>query len=79
MQQHVLGMYEIRQDLIANGVLLPVEPNPTEGYRFTQDFVFSSPSTAAAVVLGRSANGRVEWKDAAGTTLRERQEKAAAL
>jgi hypothetical protein len=35
---------------------------------------FSSPSTAAAVVLGRSANGRVEWKAADGRTLKEIQE-----
>lgn len=78
MQQHVPGMYEIRQELITNGVLALAELSPAEGYRFTQDFVFSSPSTAAAVVLGRSANGRVEWKDANGVTLRERQERAAA-
>lgn len=28
----------------------------------TRDVPFSSPSTAAAVALGRSSNGRVEWK-----------------
>jgi hypothetical protein len=28
----------------------------------TQDVAFSRPSAAAAVVLGRSANGRLEWK-----------------
>jgi len=44
-------------------------------YRFTQDYAFSSPSTAAAVVLGRSANGRIEWKDGLGRTLKELQEK----
>ncbi len=38
-------------------------------YIFTQDFLFSSPSTAAAVVLGRSANGWIEWKDDHGQTL----------
>jgi hypothetical protein len=43
-------------------------------YRFTQDYSFSSPSTAAAVVLGRSANGRIEWKDAQGRTLKALQE-----
>ncbi|WP_309127616.1 GIY-YIG nuclease family protein [Microbacterium sp.] len=32
--------------------------------RFTQDVVFSSPSAAAAVVAGRSANGRISWIDA---------------
>lgn len=32
--------------------------------RFAQDVVFSSPSAAAAVVAGRSANGRTSWIDA---------------
>ena len=70
MAQHLRGMFDIRQELIANGVLA------LEGglYRFTQNYAFSSPSTAAAVVLGRSANGRVEWKDAQGRTLKELQE-----
>ena len=70
MEQHVRRMYDIRQELIANGVLA------LEGsfYRFTQDYAFSSPSTAAAVVLGRSANGRIEWKDAQGRTLKALQE-----
>lgn len=31
--------------------------------RFAQDVVFSSPSAAAAVVAGRSANGRTSWID----------------
>ena len=70
MAQHVRGMYDVRQALIANGVLA-LEAGL---YRFTQDFSFSSPSTAAAVVLGRSANGRIEWKDAKGRTLKELQE-----
>lgn len=74
MQQYVRGMYELRQELIANGVLSPASDTPADGYRFTQDYVFSSPSTAAAVVLGRSANGRVEWKDGKGQTLKALQE-----
>ncbi|MDT7514367.1 GIY-YIG nuclease family protein [Rhodoferax mekongensis] len=70
MAQHVRGMYDLRQELISNGVLA------MQGalYQFTQDYSFSSPSTAAAVVLGRSANGRVEWKAADGRTLKEIQE-----
>lgn len=71
MQQYVRGMYDLRQELIANGVLVRKD----DGYQFSQDYVFSSPSTAAAVVLGRSANGRVEWKDAQGRTLKAIQEK----
>ena len=70
MALHVRGMYDLRQELIGNGVLA------MQGalYLFTQDYSFSSPSTAAAVVLGRSANGRIEWKAADGRTLKELQE-----
>ena len=69
MQQYVRSMYDLRQELIKNGVL---QPEGTQ-LHFSQDYVFSAPSTAAAVVLGRSANGRVEWKDAKGRTLKELQ------
>lgn len=51
MQQHVRSMFDLRQELIQNGVLQTDEDH----YRFAQDYVFSSPSTAAAVVLGRGA------------------------
>lgn len=34
----------------------------------TRDIPFGSPSTAAAVALGRSSNGRVEWKTEDGTS-----------
>lgn len=74
MRQHVFGMFALREELIGNGVLA----RDGAQYRLTQDYVFSSPSTAAAVMLGRSANGRVEWKDANGRTLKELQEREAA-
>jgi hypothetical protein len=60
----------LRKSLLAQGVL---EPAGT-GYRLTQDYTFNSPSTAAGVLLGRSSNGRMEWKDAKGRTLKEIQE-----
>ena len=66
MKTHVRGMYEIREKLISTGVLSPADGS----YRFTQDYSFSSPSTAAAVAMGRSANGRIEWKDKSGKTLK---------
>jgi len=59
-----------RQSLISKGVL----KKETDLLRFTQDYPFNSPSMAAAAVLGRSSNGRVEWKDSAGRTLKELQE-----
>jgi len=38
--------------------------------KLTQDYTFDSPSTAAGVMLGRSANGRIEWQDDQGRTLK---------
>jgi len=61
-----------RQRLLAEGVLVP----DGSYLRFTRAQLFDSPSTAAGVVLGRSANGRVEWKNKAGRTLKEMQEAA---
>jgi len=37
---------------------------------FEADYLFSSPSAAAAVVMGRSANGLIEWKDKSGRDLK---------
>ena len=58
------------QELIDLGVLVQQGGD----HVFTQEYVFSSPSTAASVVLGRSANGRLEWKDAQGRALKALQE-----
>ena len=35
--------------------------------RMSRDVVFTSPSKAGAVALGRSCNGRVEWVSSEGT------------
>ena len=58
-----------RADLVAAGVLVP----DGSRLRFVEDWTFNSPSTAAGVVLGRSANGRMEWRNAANVTLKELQ------
>jgi hypothetical protein len=64
---------ELRAALLANGVLKPLG----DGYVFAEDYVFNSPSTAAGVVQGRSANGRTDWKTKEGITLKELQENEA--
>jgi hypothetical protein len=63
----------LRKDLLAQGVIV----DQGQQYAFTQDQVFTSPSTAAGVILGRSANGRIEWKNSDGKTLKHLQEEAA--
>jgi hypothetical protein len=45
------------EQLLAEGALAA----DLGGARLTRDIVFSSPSTAGAVALGRSCNGRLEW------------------
>ncbi|MBI1333745.1 MAG: DUF4357 domain-containing protein [Armatimonadetes bacterium] len=64
------GHKQRRQSLVDSKVLL------VEGDHlvFAQDYAFSSPSTAASVVLGRNANGRTEWVDEKGRTLKSIQE-----
>ncbi|NBT25225.1 MAG: DUF4357 domain-containing protein [Actinobacteria bacterium] len=46
------------------------------GRSITQDYLFASPSLAAGVLLGRPANGRVEWKTTDGRTLKDIQDSA---
>jgi len=61
---------ELRRNLVQKGVL-----KETGGVlTFTDNYLFNSPSLAAGVVLGRSANGRTEWRDQKGRTLREIQD-----
>lgn len=56
-----------RQKLIEDGVLV----DKGEYFEFSDDYIFSSPSTAAVMVMGRNANGLTEWKNKEGKTLKE--------
>lgn len=57
----------LRDQMIENGVIR----QHNDSAEFMEDYVFSSPSTAAMVVLGRNANGLTEWKLKNGKTLKE--------
>lgn len=75
---HVPSIHEyglaLRDSLLAEGAV------SLEGDHLvlTRDCLFPSPSTAAMVLLGRTSNGRKEWKTVDGLTLREHQEGAEA-
>jgi hypothetical protein len=61
----------MRSQLVIEGVLA-IQPNSSgDSLVFTRNHLFSSPSTAAIAVMGRSANGWLEWKTASGKTLDE--------
>ena len=57
----------IHAELLRTGVLKP----EGETCVFTENYAFRSPSAAACVVHGRSANGAVEWRTEAGQTYKE--------
>ncbi len=61
---------DLRRKLIERGVLVAEDGS----LRFSQDYRFTSPSSAAAVLVGGSANGRKAWRTSDGRTLREVQE-----
>lgn len=58
---------KLRDKLIEDQILV----NKGEYFEFTEDYIFSSPSTAAVIVMGRNANGLTEWKLKSGKTLKE--------
>lgn len=47
-----------------------------EDYVFVKDHVFSSPSTAGAIVVGGNINGRITWKTADGRTFQQLEDQA---
>lgn len=60
------SMTKLRQNLIDARKIIA---NGSE-LELAEDYIFGSPSTAACVVMGRSANGLTEWKLANGQTLK---------
>jgi hypothetical protein len=55
----------IRSKLIQNKILI----KENNFLVFKEDYLFNSPSAAAAAVLGRRANGWLEWKNKAGDSI----------
>ncbi|MEO6034769.1 MAG: GIY-YIG nuclease family protein [Verrucomicrobiota bacterium] len=62
----------LRKQLVGDETLVPKDGF----YHFTRDVQFSSPSAAAAVVEGGSANGLIEWRTKDGRVLKELDEQA---
>lgn len=63
-------MSKLRRTLVEQEILYDVGDH----YEFKADYSFGSPSTAAGVILGRPTNGRTDWKDSDGRTLKQIQE-----
>jgi len=61
-----------RRQFIADGTLV----EKSGFFIFTKDAEFSSPSAAAAVIHGGSANGLTAWRTEGGVTLKQLDEQA---
>lgn len=64
------GYQALREKLRGEGVLVD---HGSDQIRLARTYVFDSPSSAASVLSGGSKNGRTEWKDDGGRTLRDNQ------
>ena len=65
-----LGYKNLKEKLIKGGALQLLE----DKYIFQRDVIFSAPSAAGAVVVGRNMSGPQGWKDANGKSLKEIEE-----
>ncbi len=61
------GFDSLREELLKGDIVSENQDKLT----LSEDYLFSSPSAAAAVLMGRSANGLLEWKDQSGKPLKE--------
>ena len=60
-------LVKFRNRLIEKGIV-------STNYIFQNDYIFTSPSLAASVVMGRSANGRTEWKTIDNRSIKDIEE-----
>lgn len=62
---------KFRQKLSDDGIVV----SNSGKLKFNQDYLFDSPSYAASIILGMSANGYIEWKNDQNQTLKEHTKK----
>lgn len=60
-------LVKLRNSLIESNII-------NKNFIFTKDYLFTSPSLAAAVIMGRNANGRTEWKTDKNKKLKDIEE-----
>lgn len=67
-----IGYKSKRESLLAKNIIQKNEGK----YVFIKDYEFSSPSTAAAILVGYAINGRQAWKDKSGKSLKQIEEES---
>lgn len=61
------SLVKLRNSLIEKGVM-------DNNMKFLRDYIFTSPSLAAGVVMGCSANGRTAWKNSKHKSIKDIEE-----
>ena len=61
------NLVNLRKKLVNKGIV-------DQEFLFASDYVFTSPSLAAAIVMGRNANGRTEWKTVENKSIKDIEE-----
>ena len=61
------SLLKYRDKLLQKGII-------DANFMFVCDYVFTSPSLAASIVMGRNANGRTEWKTESKKSIRDYEE-----
>ncbi|WP_417839744.1 GIY-YIG nuclease family protein [Tritonibacter scottomollicae] len=64
-RKHASNYRKLHEELSDGGIISSKDNGCAT---FTQNYAFSSPSAAAAIICGRSENGRTAWKSADGLT-----------
>ncbi len=61
------SLVKLRSSLFEKGII-------DKNMKLTKNYIFTSPSLAASIVMGRNANGRTEWKNNENKSIRDIEE-----
>lgn len=61
------SLVNLRNKMLAKNII-------NQDFVFVTDYMFTSPSLAAGIVMGRNANGRTEWKTTTGKSIKDIEE-----
>ena len=62
-ESHGKSYYRLRLQLENDGTIVD--------QHFTRNYEFNAPSAASAVIMGRTSNGNIDWKDMNGVSLKD--------
>lgn len=71
VSNHMVSSFELRGRSYFNLRNKLVDDGIIENDIFEKDYEFNAPSATSAVILGRTSNGNVDWKNDSGISLKD--------